>query len=168
MSYRMECLEFLAKMSQKLIERSPIKYKLVRALSCLSPAMILNNHVLSQKRMETLLQCLHDSNNISAEVADKAKGQFLKLCSNVSDELHSVFSTFSKTDDRLDKFYSDLLAKDNDSIELWTVVKLVLIMSHGNASVESGFSINSSILVENMLEEHRELCTTLYRLLVGC
>ena len=104
-------------MSQKLIERSPVKYKLVRAIS-----LILNNRVLSEKRIETLLQCLHDSNNVSAEVADKAKAQFLKLCSNVPDELCSVFSTFSKAGDRLDKFYSDLLAKDNDSIELWAFV----------------------------------------------
>ena len=68
----MECLEFLAKMYQKLIERSPVKYKLVHAISCLSPSLILNNRMLSEKRMETLLQCLHDLNNVSAEVADKA------------------------------------------------------------------------------------------------
>ena len=30
---------------------------------------------------------------------------------------------------------------------------LVLIFSHGQASVESGFSINSSIMVENLHEE---------------
>ena len=31
--------------------------------------------------------------------------------------------------------------------------KIVLIFSHGQASVESGFSINSSIIVENLREE---------------
>ena len=33
------------------------------------------------------------------------------------------------------------------------VIKIVLIFSHGQASIESGFSINSSIIVENLHEE---------------
>jgi hypothetical protein len=32
------------------------------------------------------------------------------------------------------------------------VIKLILILSNGNATVESGFSINESMLVENMKE----------------
>ncbi len=32
------------------------------------------------------------------------------------------------------------------------MIKLVLILSNGNATVESGFSINESLLVENMKE----------------
>ncbi len=55
-----------------------------------------------------------------------------------------------------------LLAKDNDSIELWTFVKLVLILSYGNASVESGFSVNSFILVENMHEDSIVAQRTVY------
>jgi len=30
---------------------------------------------------------------------------------------------------------------------------MVLILSHGNAAVESGFSVNKELLVENMEEE---------------
>jgi hypothetical protein len=33
------------------------------------------------------------------------------------------------------------------------VIRLILTLSHGNATVESGFSINKAVLVENMLEE---------------
>ena len=36
---------------------------------------------------------------------------------------------------------------------LWQIVKLTLILSHGNAAVESGFSINNDMLVENLLED---------------
>jgi len=36
---------------------------------------------------------------------------------------------------------SDLIGNDKDSAELWTVIRQVLILSHGNASVESGFSV---------------------------
>jgi len=54
---------------------------------------------------------------------------------------------------RLDKFYSDLLANNVNKQYLWTVVKLVLVLSHGNASVEGGFSVNKELLIENMLED---------------
>ena len=32
-------------------------------------------------------------------------------------------------------------------------MKLVVILSHGNAAVEVGFSINKELLIDNMLEE---------------
>jgi len=53
---------------------------------------------------------------------------------------------------RLDIFYFNLLGTDDDSAELWSIVKLMLMLSHGNASVESGFSVNSYILVDNLYE----------------
>ena len=37
-------------------------------------------------------------------------------------------------------------------VELREVVKLVMILSHGNARVESGFSVNEEMLVENVSE----------------
>ena len=140
-------------MTAKLIERSPLKYKIIRAISSLLPSTIVNNRVLSEKRMGVLLEILYDTNNVTAEVADKAKGQFVKLCSRGQEELRDLFTDVIRNNGRLDTFYYDILGNDNDCTELWTVVRLVLILSHGNASVESGFSVNSAILVENMHEE---------------
>jgi len=54
---------------------------------------------------------------------------------------------------RLDVFYFNLLCTDDDDAELWSIVKLVLMLSHGNASLESGFSVNSDILLDNLHEE---------------
>ena len=52
-------------------------------------------------------------------------------------------------DERLDVFYMSHLSCH---VELREVVKLVMILSHGNACVESRFSANEEILVENMSE----------------
>ena len=46
-----------------------------------------------------------------------------------------------------------MLGDRTEFSSLWQVVKLILIVSHGNAAVESGFSINNDMLVENLLEE---------------
>ena len=50
-------------------------------------------------------------------------------------------------DERLDLFYMSRLSRH---VELREVVKLVMILSHGNARLESGFLANEEMLVENM------------------
>ena len=52
--------------------------------------------------------------------------------------------------ERLDKFYANLL--DNTKMILWEVAKLCLILSHGNARAESGFSLTDQILDVNLKE----------------
>jgi hypothetical protein len=89
---------------------------------------------------------------VTATVADKAKRQFQALCDQAVGNLSSKFTSYSRSD-RLDHFYYSILRKVADSAEMWSVVKTVLVPSHGNATVESGFSVNDSILVENMHEE---------------
>ena len=44
------------------------------------------------------------------------------------------------------------LSHDDDLVHLWTIVNMLLILSHGQAMVEKGFSINRQIVVENMKE----------------
>jgi len=63
-----------------------------------------------------------------------------------------MFETFTK-DQKLDMFYAKLLGFVDKQEPLWKVVKVVLTLYHGNASVESGFSINKEFLIENMEEE---------------
>ena len=43
--------------------------------------------------------------------------------------------------------------RDKKYEDLWSEMKLCFILSHGNASVESGFSVSKHLLVENLLEE---------------
>ena len=52
-------------------------------------------------------------------------------------------------DEWLDVFYMSRLSPH---VELTGVVKLVMMLSHGNANVESRFSVNEEVLVENMSE----------------
>lgn len=65
---------------------------------------------------------------------------------------NSIFLKYSKSD-WLDHFCCHLLNDDEMFQDIWKVIKLILILSHGKATVESGFSINKDMLVEN-LKEH--------------
>ena len=86
-------------------------------------------------------------------MADNAKLQFWSLSSAARVKLNKRFENFSENDSRLDDFHYDIIGQDKSYKDLWFVIKIVLIFSHGQASVESGFSINSSIMLENLHEE---------------
>ena len=61
---------------------------------------------------------------------------------------------FDINHDRLDTFYMSLFSSLNlDMNALLDVVKITLILSHGQGRVESGFSINEQMLLENMQED---------------
>ena len=80
--------------------------------------------------------------------ADRCQAQYLQMLNNTDFvKKYSVFNTFES---RLDNFYMDALNPLHS--DLISVVKLCLIPSHGNAAVESGFSINEQLLQENMHE----------------
>ena len=62
----------------------------------------------------------------------------------------------------MDDLYVTILGEKPKFKELFSVVKLVCFLSHGNATVESGFSINSDALVENLLEKSVVAQTQVY------
>lgn len=112
--------------------------------------------------MKSLLEVLYDANRLKENAAEKAKSQYALLCSDAKGILSDKFKIFEPTnedsDERnsekvLDVFYSAVLGNNPKFSDLWEVVKFCLIFSHGNATVEGGFSINKSILVENQHEE---------------
>lgn len=143
--------QFLVEMTKKILERSPINLSFVKSLSCLNPHLILSNPFICEKRMDILLQNLHESGHISALSADQAKMQFVSFLNKVQKDWKESFLAFTESS-RLDTFFSDFLNNKDDFKDLWQISKLILTLSHGNASVESGFSINKDILVENLHE----------------
>ena len=59
-------------------------------------------------------------------------------------------SSFDISSDQVDQLCFSLI--NNERKNLYEVIKLCMILSHGNARVEAGFSINEQILEVNMKE----------------
>ena len=102
-----------------------------------------------KNRFSTLVEPLHEDQHISSTAADKALKQYNNLISN--QDFLSEAKKFDINNDRVDDFYSHILHSPT-FVDLGVIARLVMILSHGNAQVESGFSINGDILQENMLE----------------
>ena len=54
---------------------------------------------------------------------------------------------------RLDCFYSEMLEAKEEYKDLWQTLQLLLTLSHSQAAVERGFSVNKEVLAPNMQEE---------------
>ena len=74
--------------------------------------------------------------------------------SQASEECLQMFTSFDWNKERLDVFYHKLIIGSKEEFKkIWSVFQIVFILSHGNARVESGFSVNADVLVENLKEE---------------
>ena len=74
-------------------------------------------------------------------------------CSKLIDnkDFISEANKFSISLDRVDEFYARILNSLSE-VDLIVIVRLCFILSHGNARVESRFSINENLLQVNMKE----------------
>ena len=83
---------------------------------------------------------------------DKALSEFNSFCNNDRKTISNKFAEFDESSCRLDEFYFKNIGIQKYG-ELSFVIRLILTLSHGQASVERGFSINNAILEINMLPE---------------
>ena len=151
MKFRSEVRGFLASILEKIYERCPLKFKLTRPISSLSPQEISakSDDVLKQ-RFGKLCEILHENNWLTTQNAEKAEKQYAELLDNK--DFRKAAEKFDLITDRVDVFWSEI-CDSNGTIDLENIMQLVLILSHGNARVESGFSINGDILLPNQLCE---------------
>ncbi|XP_023218138.1 uncharacterized protein LOC111620446 [Centruroides sculpturatus] len=144
-------------MTQRIIEKQPVRYKCVKALSSLDPEIIKMQSNVGKLYFNVLLEVLHYTNRIDEKYNVKAKEQYEILCNKVSIKSYSTkfedFISERSDDDDLGTFYWEIMKDDRQLQDLWSIIKISLSFSHGNANVESGFSVNKSLLSENLKEE---------------
>lgn len=152
LEFRKDCQTFLKKTAEKLMNRCSLQYEFTRAISFVDPRVIANNKSVACSRAKSCIATLFNSNQISESVAELSLNQYNELLYDTNG-VNKDFENFDKSKTSLDKFWSHLLKDKNCFKDLWIVIKLILIISHGNAAVESGFSVNKNMLVENLRED---------------
>ncbi|KAK4007662.1 hypothetical protein OUZ56_012815 [Daphnia magna] len=92
--FRNECGKFLVKMCWKIIERSPLRYSIVRAISCFDPEVLLSQPEIARKRNELLRKIFVKANRLTHSDSDKIESQFDKLVTLVGSKLKPDFEAF--------------------------------------------------------------------------
>ena len=91
---------------------------------------------------------------IKSSAADQVNIQFAAIFSEVENSKKELFERFTMQKNWLNDFYYSLLGHDENSMEVFEVLKLFMILSHGSAWVESRFLVNSDLIVENLSKEY--------------
>ena len=151
--FYMKCREFLTAAAEKLHNRSPLLKPRVRAFACLDPEIMASEHQQKKELLNTALNYLIDMKWIDGVEADNIQSQYMALCS--SKTVIEQFATFRTSDHRLDSFFMNICTEQNklQTSDFQKFFRMVLCLSHGQASVERGFSANKELIIENQKED---------------
>lgn len=152
--FKSQCKTFYRATAQKIIERSPLMFSFVRNLDCLNPKSMMRNSNLKQEKMfEGIISKMSESNLINSADCDDLVDQHRSFLKYVQCDHKEDFEKYeSRHSLRLDKFLHNYLQEKPEFSKLWDLMKKLLILSHGQASVERGFSVNKGALKNNMSE----------------
>lgn len=146
-NFRKECKDFLAELVLKLTDKSPLKYNLVRNMACLDPRK-LSDKEDCKKKMKNVLRCMIDSKRVTETQADVVLSEYLSFIETSADA-HSA-SSFDPTKDRVDTWFFETLSQKPEYNNLFLMVKKLLLLSHGQATVERGFSYNKEVTANHL------------------
>ena len=113
---------------------------------------MLEQPEICEEFFEKFLEKLVSSKMILAKEADAAKLEYSNFLTKIVKANKIDFVKFNKSSDRVDLFFGKYI-NTSEYEQMWCVFKLLLCLSHEQASVERGFSVNSNLLVENMHED---------------
>ena len=105
----------------------------------------------SELMFEKLLAKLVEYKKILPSLADQAKYEFSHFMGTLVKENRDEFFAFRKETDRLDEFFWRYISSKDQSRSLRKVLQIILILSHGQAQVERGFTTNKQLLDDNMI-----------------
>ena len=153
LNFKRDVVSFLSKICTYLAEKSPIKLSLPRNCRCFIPSLLVENSESSKARFIYVPENLAIAQQITDEFAGEAKQHFPKFL-EIAKENKQSFAEFDlqKEGHHLDTFYWNHIEGVSSVEKVAEVLKMILTLSHGQASVERGFSINKSLLVENLSE----------------
>ena len=134
-----------------------MKYSLVRNLSCLDPRELVTSKDMCLEKMKKVVHALVNANRVrgGASACDDVLSQFDEFISV------TVASNPNETNARVDELLHKFMANNQHYRSVWRVVSDLLLLSHGQASVERGFSVKRQIEVEILHESRDHVFTSI-------
>ena len=162
MEFRQSAKAFVVSMLSRLLMKSPLTYTLVRNLSFLDPRLMVTSTEGCKTKFKRVLNVLIEANRVDEKDCDDILNQFGRYMEEIPTRDVSVFSNFKPSESRLDTLMYQTMNDDGNYCKLWNVIRQLLLLSHGQAQVERGFSINRQLEIENLKHmsyvAHRTVC----------
>lgn len=156
--FRLECRDMLVAILQKIMSKAPINRSLVRSLSWLDPRLlpkISESEIVRRiDNLDVTLRHMVDARKMQPSQCDAVRTEYRAACENIAGGGSTAeYENFSPSVHRLDKLLFPVLGTNAKYASLWSLVKQILILSHGQATVERGFSINKETATDNLSEK---------------
>ena len=103
-------------------------------------------------KFKRLVEKLCEMKWISAVDADDSKFQYEEFLTSASSEYKNHFLDYCRNSDSIDKFLGLYIDKKKFD-KFWNICKIIFTLSHVQAAVERGFSVNREIIVENLQQK---------------
>ena len=152
LSFRLSCRSWLQRIVTKLLDKTAIQYRLGRDMICIDPRNMTDTDK-NLARLKSVLRHLVLCNRVPETDVDDILTQYREYSSEVVQKQLSAFSDFDPAETRLDSLLFSTMGGKKAYSKLWDIVRMLLVMSHGQATVERGFSVNRQTEEENMQEE---------------
>ena len=147
MQFRIECEQFYQGLAFKLIDRSPLKFPIVHQMVSIDPQYMVSRSDKAREKFVKVLSGFIDLGWYTAEQCDTILEEYKSLINMLKNHHYEECKRYNYEKTRLDEFFCGLLKNDQAKYDnVWTAVKKLLILSHGQSSIERGFSINKQTL----------------------
>ena len=144
--------DFVVEMLYKLFERSSLGSTLLRCASVFDPTCHLD---MTQEKVQIRwtgpLKSFSELDILSTQKCDKAMLKFKSFVGDIKSKCQVELQGLTRKV-RLEKFYFEEISIQKYE-EIAEVLKIVLSLSHGQASVECGFSHNNTVVQTNLSAE---------------
>ena len=104
-----------------------------------------------------LFNCLIDAKRVKDTDANKLKREYQHFVTEIVHGNPQTLLKFKNYDkvksERIDSLLASLL-EESSYRKLWKLVKCLLVLSHGQASVERGFSVNKEVMQHSFKEQY--------------
>ena len=137
----------------KLQEKCPLKYTNVRYLDCLDPRLIVNKPEVAETHFTELFWRLSQTKRVKQCDGDKISRLFSTYVAYMKINNLLAFMNFNPHTMAVDTFHHIHMGGEDKFEELWPIVKMLLILSHGQAAIERGFSVNKECSEDNQSEK---------------
>ena len=151
MQFKLECRDFLVAIVKKITDKGPLKFALARNLAFLDPReMGATAKEKKLDRCKAVLRQLNEADRVSDNDADEIIQQYIITLIRLL--YHDVPSSKTSVYQHPD-LMSYCLIQWRTTRQHINCVKQLLLLSHGQTSVERGFSVNKQIESDNLAED---------------
>lgn len=106
LSFKNDCRTIMKVFISKISEKSPLKYPIVKPISCFNPSNALHSN-MSQKRLSIVLEKFVRNNIVPAIVAEKMEKEFREIIA--FETTREKWKSYNKAESRLDNLWISIM-----------------------------------------------------------